>query len=81
MAFTKAEALMRLGMPAELEKQLQEWIEGGSGTVAWGDVTGKPSTFPADPATVEAAVAAKTEIAALTSGSSAADIVAALQAS
>lgn len=40
---------------------------GGSGSeVAWDDVTGKPETFPATPASATAAVAAKTQIAALT---------------
>lgn len=70
---TKAEALVHLGMPAELAKQLAAWIESPAASVAWANVTGAQ-------AGVEAAVAAKTEIAALTSGSNAADIVAALQA-
>ncbi|WP_420961073.1 hypothetical protein [Brucella sp. IR073] len=41
-------------------------MSGGSESVAWADVTGKPSTFPADPASVTAAMKAKTQIAALT---------------
>lgn len=66
--------LMALGMPGELAKEIAAQIDAaGGGSVAWGDVTGSQ-------AGVEVAVAAKTEIAALTSGSDAAAIVAALQA-
>lgn len=66
--------LIELGMPTELAKEVAEQIAAaGGGSVAWGDVTGAQ-------AGVEAAVAAKTQVAALTSGSDAADIVAALQA-
>ena len=74
MALSNAERLMRLGVSAELAKELADQIAAASGgPVAWSDVTGSQ-------AGVEAAVAAKTEIAALTSGSDAADIVAALKA-
>lgn len=73
MAMTKADQLVRIGMPPELAKLLASWIEGGGVSVSWGNVTGTQ-------AGVEAAVAAKAQIAALTSGSSAEDIVAALQA-
>lgn len=67
--------LVELGMVPELAKEVAAQIEAaaGGGSVAWGDVTGTQ-------AGVEAAVAAKTEIAALDSESTAADIVAALQA-
>lgn len=73
MAFSNAERLMRLGVSAELTKELADQIAAAVSAVAWANVTGSQ-------AGVEAAVAAKTEIAALTSGSNAADIVAALQA-
>ena len=47
MAFSKAEALMRLGMPADLAKQLQDWIEdGGSGDVSADQVSFDPSSAP-----------------------------------
>ena len=73
MALSNAERLMRLGVSAELAKELADQIAAAVSAVAWANVTGSQ-------AGVEAAVAAKTEIAALTSGSNAADIVAALQA-
>jgi hypothetical protein len=41
-------------------------ITPGSGTPSWDDITDKPTTFAATPASVEAAVADKTEVAALT---------------
>lgn len=72
MAFSLAEQLMRVGMPAEQARLLSEAIS-GAGSVAWANVTGTQ-------AGVEAAVAAKNEIAALTGSSDAAAIVAALQA-
>ncbi len=66
--------LCELGMPPELAKEVAKQIDAAAtSTVAWGDVAGAQ-------AGVEAAVAAKTEIAALTSGSDAEAIVAALQA-
>lgn len=66
--------LMALGMPGELAKEVAAQIDAVvGGSVAWGDVTGAQ-------AGVEAAVAAKTEIAALDGDSTAAEIVAALQA-
>lgn len=66
--------LVELGLPPELAKEIAAQIEAAAGsTVAWADVTGSQ-------AGVETAVSAKTEIAALTSGSDAAAIVAALQA-
>ena len=47
MSFSKAEALMRLGMPAELAKQLQDWIEGGgAGDVSADQVGFDPSSAP-----------------------------------
>lgn len=73
MALSNAERLMRLGVSAELAKELSAQIAEAVSAVAWANVTGSQ-------AGVEAAVAAKAEIAALTSGSNAADIVAALQA-
>ena len=73
MALSNAERLMRLGVSADLAKELADQIAAAVSAVAWANVTGSQ-------AGVEAAVAAKTEIAALTSGSNAADIVAALQA-
>ena len=79
MGLSLAERLMRVGMPAEQAKLLSEAIGGGFG-VAWGNISGKPTEFPASAASVNAAVAAKAEIAALTEDSSAADVVAALQA-
>ena len=45
MAFSKAEALMRLGMTAELAKQLQDWIEEGGGAEA-SQVAFDPSGAP-----------------------------------
>ena len=73
MALSNAERLMRLGVSAELAKELADQIAAAVSAVAWANITGSQ-------AGVEAAVAAKTEIAALTSGSAAADIVAALKA-
>lgn len=74
MALSLAEKLQRVGMPGEQAKLLADAIaNAGGGSVDWGDITGAQ-------AGVEAAVAAKTEIASLTSGSDAADVVAALQA-
>lgn len=74
MALSNAQKFINLGMPADLAKVLAEAIESSVvDSIAWANVTGSQ-------AGVEAAVAAKTEIAALTSGSDAAAIVAALQA-
>lgn len=40
--------LAELGMATELAKEVAAQIDeaGGGGAVAWGDVTGKPATFP-----------------------------------
>ncbi|MCO5157585.1 MAG: hypothetical protein M9945_12695 [Aquamicrobium sp.] len=74
MALSLAEQLQRVGMPGEQAKLLADAIaNAGGGPVAWGNITGAQ-------AGVEVAVAAKAQIAALTSGSDAADVVAALQA-
>lgn len=71
---TNAERLAELGMPTELAKEVARQIAAASGgTVEWADVEGTQ-------AGVEVAVANKAAIAALTSGSDAAAIVAALQA-
>lgn len=70
-----AQKLVQLGMPTQLAAELAAQIAaaGTPQAVAWAGVTGTQ-------AGVEAAVAAKTEIAALTGSSTAADIVAALKA-
>lgn len=65
--------LTALGMAPELATEVADQITTDTASIAWADVTGTQ-------AGVEAAVAAKTEIAALTAGSTAAQIVAALQA-
>lgn len=65
MAQSNAQRLINLGFPVEQAKLLAEMIAGGD---------------PYTDTDAEAAIAAKTEIAALTSESTAADIVAALQA-
>lgn len=62
-----ARRLVELGMPPELAKEVAAQIAAASGT-------------PYTDADAVAAVAAKTEIAALTGSSVAADIVTALQA-
>lgn len=42
-----ADRLMSTGMTATQAKEVVTQIEAaGSGNVAWGDVTGKPATFP-----------------------------------
>lgn len=43
-----ARRLAELSMPVELAKEVATQIDAaaGGGTVAWADVTGKPSTFP-----------------------------------
>lgn len=42
-----ADRLMSTGMPATQAKEVVTQIEAAaSGDVAWGDVTGKPATFP-----------------------------------
>ncbi len=69
-----ARRLIELGMVPELAAEVAAQIAAAAGAaVAWGNVTGTQDG-------VESAVATKTEIAALTSDSDAADIVAALQA-
>lgn len=68
-----ATRLVELGMPPELAKEVAAQISGVIATVPWANVSGAQ-------AGVEAAVSAKTEIAALTGGSNAAAIVTALQA-
>lgn len=74
MAFTNAEKFVALGINPDLAKALSDAIlDAVVTTLAWADITGTQ-------AGVEAAVAAKTEIAALTGSSTAADIVTALQA-
>ena len=75
MAYSTTQKMIVLGLSPELAKVIAEAITeaSGGGTVAWADVTGTQ-------AGVETAVKTKTQIAALTSGSDAAAIVAALQA-
>lgn len=70
-----ANKLVQLGMVPELAKVVAQAIAeaGETQTVAWGDIEGAQEG-------VEAAVAAKTEIAALSGGSTAANIVTALKA-
>lgn len=46
MALSNAQRLINLGTPPEQAKELSRQIESGGGAVAWGDVTGKPATFP-----------------------------------
>jgi hypothetical protein len=65
--------LIELGMPAELAKEVANQIDAAVAAVTPSDITGFDTA-------VEEAVAAKTEIAALTGGSTAANIVTALQA-
>lgn len=65
--------LIALGLAPELAEEIANQIAGAPGSVAWANVTGTQ-------AGVETAVAAKPEIVALTSASTAEDIVAALQA-
>lgn len=62
-----------LGMAPELAANVAEAIDGAAGSPDWANINGTQ-------AGVEAAVKAKAAIAALTSGSTAADIVAALKA-
>jgi hypothetical protein len=71
MANTKR--LIELGLPAELAKEIAAQIDAAVAAVTPAEITGFD-------AAVEAAVAAKTEIAALTGSSTAANIVTALQA-
>jgi hypothetical protein len=73
MAIADIRKLIGVGVPPETAKVIDEIITASGASIAWADVTGTQ-------AGVEAAVAAKTEIAALTGSSTAADIVAALQA-
>lgn len=73
MAIADIRKLMAVGVPAEMAKVIDEIVTSSGASIAWADVTGTQ-------AGVEAAVAAKTEIAALTGSSTAADIVAALKA-
>lgn len=73
MALSNAEKLVNLGFPTEQAKLLQTMIAEAVAAVTPADIEGFD-------AAVEAAVAAKTEIAALTGGSTAANIVTALQA-
>lgn len=47
MAQTKVDRLAALGMAPELAKEVTDQISDASGgSVAWADVTGKPTTFP-----------------------------------
>ena len=73
MALSNAEKFVNLGMPTQLAVVVAAAIEAGPSSVAWADITGSD-------AGVSTAVKNKTEIAALTSASTAADIVAALKA-
>jgi hypothetical protein len=68
MAQSNAEKLVNLGMPPELAKTLAEIIATATSGQTYTD------------ADAEAAIAAKTEIAALTGSSTASDIVTALKA-
>ena len=75
MTLANTRKFTELGLAPELAKAVSDAIDAAASgvTVAWGDVTGTQDG-------VEVAVAAKTEIAALTGSSTAADIVTALQA-
>jgi hypothetical protein len=68
MALSNAEKLVNLGMPTQLAQAVQDMIAAATTGLSYSD------------ADAEAAIAAKTEVAALTPSSTAADIVAALQA-
>lgn len=73
MALSNAEKLVNLGFPTQQAVLLQAMIAEAVAAVTPEDIAGFD-------AAVEAAVAAKTEIAALTGASTAANIVTALQA-
>ncbi len=77
MALSNAEKLVNLGFPTEQAKLLQTMIEQAI-TAAVAAIT--PADIEGFDEAVEEAVAAKTEIAALTGSSTAANIVTALQA-
>jgi hypothetical protein len=83
MAISNAQKLVNIGLPSELAKVLADIIAADIAAITPSDITGFDAAVVSatglDTA-VEAAVAAKTEVAALTGGSSAADIVTALQA-
>lgn len=49
MAQTKTDRLAGLGMPVQLAKEVTDQIAesgGGGDAVSWGDIQGKPATFP-----------------------------------
>lgn len=73
MALSNAEKLVNLGFPTEQAKLLQTMIAQAVAAVTPADIEGFNEA-------VEAAVAAKTEIAALSGASTAANIVTALKA-
>lgn len=73
MAIADIRKMIGVGVPPEMAKVMDELLTSAGASIAWADVTGTQ-------AGVEAAVKAKPAIAALTSGSDAAAIVAALQA-
>lgn len=73
MAIADIRKLIGAGVPPETAKVIDELLTASGASIAWGDVTGTQ-------AGVEAAIKAKTQIAALTGSSTAADIVAALKA-
>lgn len=68
-----ARRLIELGLPPQLATELANQIDGVIGDVPWANISGAQDG-------VEAAVAAKTEIAALTGSSTADNIVTALKA-
>lgn len=73
MAYSNAQKLAASGVPWPVAKQLGAEIDTGPSALPWANVTG---TQPG----VEDAVAAKTQIAALSGSSTAAEIVTALKA-
>ena len=73
MALSNAEKFVNLGMPTQLAVVVAEAIAAGPSSVAWSSITGSA-------AGVSIAVKDKAQINALTSSSTAADIVAALKA-
>jgi hypothetical protein len=73
MALTGVQTLINLGMQPELAKAVDALITASVGAITPADITGFN-------AAVETAVSSKTEIAALTGSSTAANIVTALQA-
>lgn len=69
MSIENARKFMALGMPAELASAVSGALDSAGATVAWGDVTGKPATFPATVPVASATTATTaTSAATLTTG-------------